>query len=64
MITFQKTFLLYDKQFVFSFTILKHIYITFQNHLLGRAYFCLLEGDKMDQADAQFNFVLGQVKID
>ena len=20
-----------------------------QNHLLGRAYFCLLEGDKMDQ---------------
>ena len=33
----------------------------FQNHLLGRAYFCLLEGDKMDQADAQFNFVLGQV---
>jgi len=33
-----------------------------QNHLLGRAYFCLLEGDKMDQADAQFNFVLGQVQ--
>lgn len=33
----------------------------FQNHLLGRAYFCLLEGDKMDQADAQFNFVLDQV---
>jgi RNA polymerase-associated protein CTR9 len=31
-----------------------------QNHLLGRAFFCLLEGDKMDQADAQFNFVLGQ----
>lgn len=29
-----------------------------QNHLLGRAYFCLLEGDKVDQADAQFNFVL------
>ena len=35
--------------------------LCFQNHLLGRAYFCLLEGDKMDQADAQFNFVLGQV---
>jgi len=34
-----------------------------QNHLLGRAYFCLLEGDKMDQADAQFNFVLGQVLV-
>ncbi|CAK9294486.1 unnamed protein product [Gordionus sp. m RMFG-2023] len=31
-----------------------------QNHLLGRAYFCLLEGDKMDQADAQFTFVLNQ----
>ncbi|GFU22362.1 RNA polymerase-associated protein CTR9 homolog [Nephila pilipes] len=30
------------------------------DHLLGRAYFCLLEGDKMDQADAQFNFVLNQ----
>ncbi|XP_018496756.1 LOW QUALITY PROTEIN: RNA polymerase-associated protein CTR9 homolog [Galendromus occidentalis] len=31
-----------------------------QNHVLGRAYFCLLEGDKMDQADAQFDFVLNQ----
>lgn len=31
-----------------------------QQHLLGRAYFCLLEGDKMDQADTQFNFVLNQ----
>ncbi|VVD02268.1 unnamed protein product [Leptidea sinapis] len=31
-----------------------------QNHLLGRAYFCLLEGDKMGQADTQFNFVLNQ----
>jgi len=31
-----------------------------KNHLLGRAYFCLLEGDKMDQADQQFNFVLQQ----
>ncbi|XP_078483653.1 RNA polymerase-associated protein CTR9 homolog isoform X2 [Ciona intestinalis] len=31
-----------------------------QNHLLGRACFCLLEGDKMDQADAQFNFVMNQ----
>uniref|UniRef100_A0A914EKH2 RNA polymerase-associated protein CTR9 homolog n=1 Tax=Acrobeloides nanus TaxID=290746 RepID=A0A914EKH2_9BILA len=30
------------------------------NHLLGRAYFCLLEGNKMDQADAQFTFVLNQ----
>ncbi|XP_006885655.1 PREDICTED: RNA polymerase-associated protein CTR9 homolog [Elephantulus edwardii] len=31
-----------------------------QNHLLGRACFCLLEGDKMDQADAQFRFVLNR----
>lgn len=31
-----------------------------QNHLLGRAYFCLLEGDKMEQADAQFKFLLNQ----
>jgi len=28
--------------------------------LLGRAFFCLLEGDKIEQADAQFNFVLNQ----
>ena len=27
---------------------------------MGRACFCLLEGDKMDQADAQFNFVMNQ----
>ena len=31
-----------------------------QSHLLGRAYLCLLEGDKLEQADAQFNFVLNQ----
>lgn len=49
------------------FTKATHLYTTAdkiimydQNHLLGRAYFCLLEGDKMDQADAQFNFVLNQ----
>ena len=29
-------------------------------HLLGRAYFCLYEGDKMDQANNQFDFVLNQ----
>ena len=28
------------------------------DHLLSRAFFCLLEADKLDQADAQFNFVL------
>ncbi|CAG0895273.1 unnamed protein product [Cyprideis torosa] len=29
------------------------------NHLLGRAFYCLLEGDtKLEQADSQFNFVL------
>ena len=30
------------------------------NHLVGRAHFCLSEPDKMDQADAQFTFVLNQ----
>ena len=30
-------------------------------HLLGRAYFCLLEGDKREQAENQFNFVLQEV---
>uniref|UniRef100_A0AAF5CVI6 UDP-N-acetylglucosamine--peptide N-acetylglucosaminyltransferase SPINDLY n=1 Tax=Strongyloides stercoralis TaxID=6248 RepID=A0AAF5CVI6_STRER len=29
-----------------------------QDHLLGRAYFCLYEGLKMDQAEAQFKFVI------
>ena len=29
-------------------------------HLLRRAYFCLDEGEKMDQANAQFDFVLNQ----
>lgn len=37
-----------------------HLLLSCQNHLLGRACFCLLEGDKMDQADAQFHFVLNQ----
>ena len=32
------------------------------HHILGRAYFCLLEGDKMDQAEAQFNYILQQVR--
>ncbi|CAB3985096.1 RNA polymerase-associated CTR9 homolog [Paramuricea clavata] len=42
------------------FTMADKIIMYDQNHLLGRAYFCLLEGDKIDQADAQFNFVLAQ----
>ena len=29
-------------------------------HLLNRAYMCLYEGDKMDQANNQFDFVLNQ----
>lgn len=33
-------------------------------HLLGRAYFCLLEGDKRDQAETQFNFVLQEVGME
>ena len=31
-----------------------------QQHLLSRAYFCLMEGDNMDQADTQFNIVLSE----
>ena len=30
------------------------------NHLVGRAHFCLAEAEKVDQADAQFTFVLNQ----
>jgi RNA polymerase-associated protein CTR9 len=30
------------------------------DHLLNRAYFCLLSSDKLDQADAQFTFVLNK----
>lgn len=36
-----------------------HFYIL-QNHLLGRAFFCLLDDNKIDQANAQFNFILSQ----
>ena len=32
-----------------------------KDHLLGRAYFFLLEGENMQQADNQFQFVLNQV---
>ncbi|MES1905357.1 MAG: protein required for normal CLN1 and CLN2 G1 cyclin expression, partial [Paramarteilia canceri] len=31
-----------------------------ENHLVGRAYFCLIEGEKIAQADSQFNFVINQ----
>ncbi|KAI0977792.1 hypothetical protein GJ496_002225 [Pomphorhynchus laevis] len=34
------------------------------DHLLGRAYLCLMEGEKIDQADGQFNFVLNQIPSD
>lgn len=33
---------------------------SFQDHLLGRAYCALLEGDKMDQSESKFNFVMNQ----
>ncbi|GBN80056.1 RNA polymerase-associated protein CTR9 [Araneus ventricosus] len=42
------------------YTTADKIFIYDLDHLLGKACFCLLEGDKMDQADAQFNFVLNQ----
>ena len=50
-------------QATFLYTTADKIIMYDPNHLLGRAYFCLLEGDKMDQAEAQFNFVLQQVDI-
>lgn len=50
-------------QATFLYTTADKIIMYDINHLLGRAYFCLLEGDKMDQADAQFSFVLQQVNI-
>ena len=49
-------------QATFLYTTADKIIMYDPNHLLGRAYFCLLEGDKMDQAEAQFNFVLQQVQ--
>ena len=50
-------------QATFLYTTADKIIMYDINHLLGRAYFCLLEGDKMDQADAQFSFVLQQVNM-
>ena len=49
-------------QATFLYTTADKIIMYDPNHLLGRAYFCLLEGDKMDQAEPQFNFVLQQVE--
>eukprot|EP00118_Oscarella_pearsei_P009930 m.58713 g.58713 ORF g.58713 m.58713 type:complete len:1092 (+) comp34825_c0_seq5:588-3863(+) len=42
------------------YTLADKIIMYDQRHVLGRAYFCLLEGDKMDQAEAQFDFVYNQ----
>lgn len=35
-----------------------------ENHVLGRAYFCLFKGNKIESADAQFNLVLVQSPTD
>ncbi|CAL4139063.1 unnamed protein product, partial [Meganyctiphanes norvegica] len=50
----------YFQKATYLYTTADKVIMYDQNHLLGRAYFCLLEGDKMEQADAQFNFVLNQ----
>uniref|UniRef100_A0A1I8AE63 TPR_REGION domain-containing protein n=1 Tax=Steinernema glaseri TaxID=37863 RepID=A0A1I8AE63_9BILA len=42
------------------FTTADKIIMYDQRHLLCRAYFCLVEGNKIDQADTQFNFVINQ----
>lgn len=62
MVNFKFVFYCTYPQATFLYTTADKIIMYDPNHLLGRAYFCLLEGDKMDQAEAQFNFVLQQVK--
>ena len=44
----------------FLYTTADKIIMYNPRHLLGRAFFCLYEGDKMEQANAQFDFVLNQ----
>lgn len=53
----------YFTQATLLYTHADKIFMYDHNHLLGRAYICLLEGDKMEQAEQQFNFVLNQVNI-
>ncbi|OAF71724.1 RNA polymerase-associated protein CTR9 [Intoshia linei] len=43
-----------------NYTIADKINIHDINHLLGRAYFCLIGGDKVEQAETQFNYVLSK----
>ncbi|XP_036312946.2 RNA polymerase-associated protein CTR9 homolog [Pipistrellus kuhlii] len=47
-------------QAILLYTMADKIIMYDQNHLLGRACCCLLEGDKMDQANAQFHLVLSE----
>ncbi|CAL1299310.1 unnamed protein product [Larinioides sclopetarius] len=42
------------------YTAADKIFIYDLDHLLGKAYFSLLEGDKIEHAEAQFDFVLNQ----
>ena len=44
----------------FLYTTADKIIMYNPRHLLGRAFFCLYEGDKMEQANAQFDFVINQ----
>ncbi|KRZ72707.1 RNA polymerase-associated protein CTR9 -like protein, partial [Trichinella papuae] len=44
---------MYDK-------VLEYFITEYKYHLLGRAYLCSQDWEKIDQADAQFNFVLNQ----
>ncbi|KRY40955.1 RNA polymerase-associated protein CTR9 -like protein [Trichinella spiralis] len=44
---------MYDK-------VLEYLITEYKYHLLGRAYLCSQDWEKIDQADAQFNFVLNQ----
>lgn len=40
------------------YTLADKIFMYDPDHLLSRSYFCLLDADKLDQANAQFDFVL------
>ncbi len=48
----------YCAKATFLYTTADKISMYDAEHLLSRAYFCLLDNDKMDQANAQFDFVL------
>lgn len=45
---------------MFKYFIYLNVLYIWQNHVLGRGYLSLLEGNKMEQANVQFNYVLNR----